>query len=437
MNDTKDHRILSPELYAQLNLHQSKRGESSSPRSLEQNEASLRQFNAELLERIGDFRKRNLELASIENALRHELTEYSKREMAKEREIAGKFSLEIESLKRALNDAQLEKEQVNEEWQRKFARMTDETWSKGLDISKLKEAFDQERSALLDSQSALEDDLERTRSQLLDQQRRSEKSRSELSNQLKEANELIAELQTALEENKNETAELTSMAAREKAQLTEQFRSREQHVLTSFDALKLDYERLERGLRDAPETSSQLRSELQRQMEKHRAELTEQQKNLRSAFVQEQHELFTENAKLKELLSVRDTRNASESEALLKWRDQLSSFDAHLKGLSDLLKRGRGETLRAAKKVQEEIDFALEHPFSEYLAIANKEIEYLEKQVSASSQLSPMRAKHEARLVEAISHRDAIKELMASADTPLREHAKVIQALLKSLETNR
>jgi hypothetical protein len=437
LNDTNDHRILSPELYAQLNLHQSKRGDKPAPRSLEQNETSLRQFNAELLERIGDFRKRNLELASIENALRHELTEQSKRELAREREIEAKFSLEIESLKRALKDALLEKEQANEEWQRKFARMTDESWSKGLDISKLKETFDQERSALLDSKSALEDDLERTRSQLLDQQRRSEKSRSELSNQLKEANELIAELQTALEENKNQTEAITAAAAREKAQMTEQYRSREQHVLTSFDALKLDYERLDRGLREATETAAQLRTELQRQVEKHRFELGEQQKNLRAAFVAEQHELFNENAKMKELLSARDTRNAAESEALLKWRDQLSSFDSHLKGLSDLLKRGRGEALRAAKKVQEEIDFALEHPFSEYLEIANKEVEYLEKQISASSQLSPLRAKHEARLQEAMSHRDAIKNLMTSADTPLREHAKAIQALLKSLESNR
>jgi hypothetical protein len=201
--------------------------------------------------------------------------------------------------------------------------------------------------------------------------------------------------------------------------------------------LKLDYERLDHGLKVATESNAQLHGELQRQMERHRAELVELQTKLRADFVTEQHELFAENARLKELLSVRDTRHTAESEALLRWRDQLSSLDAHLKGLSDLLKRGKAESLRAAKKVQDEIAFALEHPFVEYLEIANKEVEYLAKQVASASPLSPMKAKHEARLQEATSHRDAIKELMTSADSPLREHAATIQTLVRALETNR
>lgn len=437
MNDTKDPRILSPELYAQLNLHQQKRGEARTPRSLEQNEASLREFNAELLERIGDFRKRNLELSSIENNLRLELTEVCKREAAREREITAKFALEIESLKKQLGEARLDHEKLNEEWQRKFARMTDETWSKGLDIAKLKEGFEQERSALQDAKTAVEDDLERTRSQLVDHQRRAEKSRSELSNQLHEANQTIEGLKAALESSKNEFSALSANAAREKSAIMEQYRSREERLLTTFDALKLDYERLDQGLKVATETGSQLHAELQRQTERHRVELLDQQTRLRAEFVAEQHEMFAENARLKELLSVRDTRHAAESEALLRWRDQLSSLDAHLKGLSDLLKRGRAESLRAAKKVQDEIAFALEHPFVEYLEIANKEVEYLEKQIASSSPLSPMKAKHESRLTEATSHRDAIKELMASADSPLREHATTIQTLVKALESNR
>lgn len=437
MNDTKDHRILSPELYEQLKLHQVKRGNATPDRSLENNEGSLRQFNAELLEKIGDFRKRNLELASIENALRIELGEQSKRETNRERELTAKFTGEIETLKKALGEARLDHERNSEEWQRKLSRMTDESWSKGLEVTKLKSAFEQERSALQDAKTALEDELETTRSQLLDQQRRAEKTRTELSAQLEEANELIAGLQEGLEAAKSESVAIAGAAAREKAMLTDQYRTREQQLYTTFDALKLDYERLSHGFNQATETATHLRAELQRATEKHRNDLEDQQNRLREAFVTEQHELFAENAKLKDLLSQRETRNAAESESLLKWRDQLSSLDSHLKGLSDLLKRGRADLLRAAKKVNEEIDFALANPFTDYLQVAEKEVDYLQKQISAASPLSPVRSKQEARLGEAISHRDAIRGLLEGADAPLRDHAKTIQALLKNLEANR
>lgn len=430
MNDPK-------EFYAQLNVHQSRAAESQLTRKSENGEESLRQFNAELLERIGDFRKRNLELASIENALRQELSQASKREAARERELAAKFQSEIEALKKALSEERIKHEQTSEEWQRKLSRMTDESWSKGLDLTKAKASFDEERSALIESRTQLEDEIEKLRSQMLENQRRGEKSRTELAAQLDEANELIGALQQGLEDAKKETLAQTAQAAREKNQLTDQFRAREQQFVTTFDALKLDYARLDQGFKEASETASRLRTELQSQIERHRSELSEQARVLREQFVKEQHELFAENAKLKELLNARDTRNAAESEALLKWRDQLASLDSHLKGLSDLLKRGRGELLRAAKKVQDEIQFSLAHPFTEYLEAAEKEVEYLEKQIGSASQLSPMRSKQEARLQEAISHRDAIRELLEKAETPLKEHAATIQTLLRSLETNR
>jgi chromosome segregation ATPase len=115
---------------------------------------SLRDFNAELLERIGEFRKRNLDLSKLEEARRASELEIQRlREIesalrttltARERECSNQAKrLEestegIQSLQKLLDVQKQTFSQFRDELNRKLAKLTDENWAKDLEAGALR-----------------------------------------------------------------------------------------------------------------------------------------------------------------------------------------------------------------------------------------------------------------------------------------------------------
>jgi myosin heavy subunit len=115
---------------------------------------SLRDFNAELLERIGEFRKRNLDLSKLEEARRASELEIQRlREIenslrttltARERECSNQAkrleeaAVGIESLQKLLEVQKQTFNQFRDELNRKLAKLTDENWAKDLEADSLR-----------------------------------------------------------------------------------------------------------------------------------------------------------------------------------------------------------------------------------------------------------------------------------------------------------
>ena len=394
MNDTKDSSIVSNEHYELLQMMQPKRTvprsrlpEDLSPASMEATEMSVREFNAELLQRVGDFRKRNLELASIESNLKQELAQLAKRSSDRERAITMEMSREIQALKNAATDQRLTYEQANETWHQKLAKLTDENWALGIEITTVRGEIENHRTEV----ASLKAELEKQAELALEKE-------SELERQIKESSDLVCELQSG------------------------------------FEALRLEYSKMDQCYRDANALNLQLRAQLQAQHAENEQAKAEFEARLRESFASDTRALAMDNAKLRDLLSQRDTRHDEERVALQTWREQLAYLEQHLQGFSEHLKRGRTDLVRTAKKIDEEIQFAVAQPFTDYLEMANLEVTQLQSQMASASSMSPLRAKLETRLAQATSHRDSIRSILENSDSELKAHAVSLKALLKNLE---
>lgn len=430
MNKSPESPIFSNEHYKILQLDQVGR-----------DDKSLREFNAELLQRVGDYRKKNLELAGVENTLKSELAVQTKQFAERERELTTKFQRELDLLKKSIEDDRITNEQAVEEWNRKLAKLSDESWAKGLEIEGLRRTESEiqekilklqeqvartlaseasqrsELEAALESEETLRVQLEATHKELDLSRRTSETLGEELAQEKKSGAQALLTLKSQLE------------------QVSDAFRKREAELITAFEALRVEYSNIDTCYKEANEATAQIRSELRIREDDHQARLIEQEKNLRAGYLAENNDMIAENSKLREMLSVRDVRLDQDRAALQTWREQLGYLDQHLRQLSDSIKKDRAEVLRTAKAVSEEVQFNLTHPFTEYLEIAEKEVSQLETQLVGMSAMSPQKTKHEARLTNAKSHRDGIVEILDHAKGGLSEHAKSIQAIVKNLET--
>lgn len=430
MNKSPESPIFSSEHYKILQLDQVGR-----------DDKSLREFNAELLQRIGEYRKKNLELVANENNLKSEIAVQMKQFSERERELTQKFQREFDQLKKSIEDDRITNEQSIEEWNRKLAKLSDENWAKGLEIEGLRRTENEIQEKILKLQEQVARTLATEASQ-----------RSELEAALESEESLRVELELSKKESESAAQRFTAISnelAQEKTlstqaqlalksqieQVSDAFRKREAELITAFEALRVEYSNIDTCYKEANETTSQIRAELRAREDEHQQRLIEQEKTLRASYLTENHAMIAENTKLREMLSVRDQRLDQDREALQTWREQLGYLDQHLRQLSDSIKKDRSEILRTAKSVSEEVQFNLQHPFTEYLEIAEREVVQIESQLSSTSGMSPLRAKLEARLESAKSHRNGILEILDQAKSGLNEHAKSIQGVLKSLET--
>lgn len=418
-------------------------------------EQSLREFNAELLQRIGDYRKRNLEFSANENALKNEMAAQSKRFADREREITLKFQKEIDALKKAQADEKILIEQADEDWNRKLAKLSDDSWAKGLEIETLKRAETDFLEKIEDLQSqvtrsleaesngraeleAMKCDVKTTRAELDSALESEQLLREEMEANKKEALALQLSLKRQIEKAQTDDAETKqnlNQLQGQMAQLTDAFRAREAQLASAYEALRKEYSNLDACLREANESIAKLQQDQIVSEKAHQDALVAQEQNLRASYEIESANIRTENAKLREMLSVRDTRLDQDRAALTTWREQLGYLDQHLRQMSDNLKKSRAEALKTAKAVAEEVQFALQNPFTDYLEIAQKEAAHLEAQLTNTSSMSPLRQKLEARQSAAQSHRDSIQEILDRSQSGLSEHSKTIQSVLKSLES--
>jgi Skp family chaperone for outer membrane proteins len=202
----------------------------------------------------------------------------------------------------------------------------------------------------------------------------------------------------------------------------------------AYEALRIEYANIDRCYSESNGALVKLQSEMRERFQQHETELQDLTHYLSEKAAHDSALLRDDHSKLREALSIRDTRLDQEKTALQTWKEQLSYLDQHLKLFSDKLKKSKSEMIRLSKNVDDEIKFSVAHPFTEYLEMAELEIAQIVQQINGLSSISPLKTKLESRLRQAELHRDGIRSILEKSQTLLCDHEKSIQILLKSLE---
>jgi chromosome segregation ATPase len=430
--------------------------------------ASLRDFNAQLLARIGEFRKRNLELSASENSLQIAFAAQAKQLIERDL-IQAEITSEANVLRAALQEQREATEQLKNDLSRKLAKISDESWAKSIELESLVEVTTQQKSEILklqinsrrdleESQNSLQSEIENLKAEtesLTAKNHEQSLERAELAaglaeqmnrenqqaEQLGEANQLLSALETELRSIKTELefvrqcsqSELTEAHAKLKKE-TDEFNHRERQLIAAFENLRTEYSSIDQCYRQATESVTQLRSELHLTEQRSQAALVDLQLKLQSDFQNQFEAVASENRELHELLKVRDTRHDVERTKLQTWREQLSYLEQHLRQFSDSMKKDKVEILRYAKQILQDLELSRTHPFKEYLDIAELEFSHLQGQLNQMSALSPVRTKTELRLSQAKEHRDTLHTMLAQVEREFDERAKVIGTIVRSLQ---
>jgi chromosome segregation ATPase len=371
-----DSGIVSSEHYEFLQLSQVGRLSERVSKVVDAEEQSLRQFNAELLQKIGEYRKKNLELSTIENDLRSQLAIQLKKASERERELTAKTQSEIDTLTSKLQDVGRSTDESNEDWSRRLAKLSDENWALGLENENLK------------------------------------RSESDLQHKL----------------------DLSQQEIQKSRELEESARSRETQMAAAYEALRVEYANIDQCYSESNAALVKLQSEMRERSREHETELQELTTYLTAKAAQESVMIRDENARFRESLSFRDTRLDQDKTALQTWKEQLSYLDQHLKQFSEKLKKSKSELVRLVKSVEDEVQFSVANPFTDYLEMADLEVSQITHQLSGVSSMSPLKGKLEARLHQANAHRDALNAILEKSNVQLKAHSESLHMIVKGLE---
>jgi chromosome segregation ATPase len=421
-NTSGESPIVSNEHYEFLQLNQVGRLSDRASKVVDAEEQSLRQFNAELLHKIGEYRKKNLEISANENELKTKLAHSLKSASEREREIVSKYENEIAHLRKDLEESRLKNQESHEDLTRRLSKLSDESWAQGLENENLKRIEDDLSSKLEKFQEEL------TRAYAMEESNRSaietlmaEKQR--VVSELGECERRATDIKEAFDRH---TVETQTSFDKQNIQLAQ--------MVTAYEALRLEYANMDRCYMESNQALVKIQTEMRERYQQHETELEELTTYLTNKAAQDSALIREENAKLRESLSQRDTRLDQDRQAMETWKEQLTYHDTHLKQFSDKIKKAKSEMIRLSKSVEEEVKFSVSHPFTDYLDMADLEMAEIAKQLGGISSMSPLKAKLETRLQQATAHRDGIKAILEKSATQASEHAKSIQTLIKSFE---
>jgi chromosome segregation ATPase len=385
--------------------------------------ASLREFNSQLLERIGEFRKHNLALSSSESALRASLVGQEKRcadlerKMAKLSDEKWEKSLELEALSKVeigqrdeIENIRREFQHSNEESEKRHLQQTENVMAENAELRARIDNLISENSRLAEGLAGLE------------------RLNSEQTARIDEADQLLGDLEEALETAKRELqaskdagVRALSAAHEQQAQLGGKLQVltiRENQLINAFDNLRAEYSSMDACYKEASTTVVRLRGELEVQTR----HLLDSQRDVEA--------LSTERTRLQQLLEVKENRDENERLKLQTTREQLDFLDRHLRQVSEALKRDKAEVLRLSKQIAEELQSSRQHPFREYLDAAEVEFTHLQTQLNTMSAMSPNRLKLETRLAQATEHRDLLKSAIVNSERHLDERIQLVQTVI-------
>jgi len=387
--------------------------------------ASLREFNGNLLERIGEFRKQNLALSSNESTLRASLATQEKRCADLERKLAKltdekwEKTLEVEGLAKIEAELRDEIERIKQE----SAQSLEQADRQSQQTLELHRAENSDLRNRLDASVA-------ENARLAERLASSERLNSERAARIDEADQLLSGLEEALETSKQELQTSKDAATRalaaaheQQAQLNAKIQAlaaRENQLIGAFESLRAEYSSIDACYKEASATVIRLRGEFEVQARM----LADAQKDVES--------LTFERTRLQQLLEVKEARDESERTRLQTAREQLDFLERHLRQVSEALKKDKAEILRLSKQIAEELQLTRQHPFREYLEAAEMELSHLHAQLQSMSEMSPNRAKLEARIGQATEHRDLLKSALFNSERHLEERMQVVQTIIRN-----
>jgi len=387
--------------------------------------ASLREFNSQLLERIGEFRKQNLALSTAESTLRSSLAAQEKRCSDLERKLA---KLTDEKWEKSLEVEELSKQEVAH--RDEIERLRQENQQSRDEIEK---KYQNHVEMLLSENSEIRVRLEGATAEntrLSERLAGSERLNSEQAARIDEATQLLTGMEQEIEngrkelQNSKDAATRALTAAHEhQAQLSAKIHAltnREAQLINAFESLRAEYSSMDACYKEASATVVRLRGDLEAQA---RA-LSDAQRDVEA--------LTVERARLQQLLEVKENRDETERMKLQTTREQLDFLDRHLRQVSETLKKDKSELLRISKQIADELQTAKQHPFREHLEAAEAELTHLQNQFNSMSPMSPNRLKLEVRIAQATEHRDLLKSAMANSERQLEERFQTVQSIIRS-----
>ena len=353
--------------------------------------AALRDFNAQLLERIGQFRRQNLELSANENDLRTSLAEQQ----------AANVKLKAELTQT-------------------LTQVTDEKWASDLEVERLRMLYEKTAQEFSDADRAQKTELDFLRT-----------ANTDFQTQIAE----LTRTRDAQATQLGETGHALLVSQEQMAHLSKEFQTRETQSLGAFESLRAEYTSIDKCYKESTEMIAHLRMQLSSSKVEFEKILTEFQARMQSDFQKQFEIVFAENQKLRGLVQVRDTRTDTDLSKLKIWQDQLSNLDRHLQQVANGLKKDKADLSRLLKQVAQELEMSRAHPFQDYLNAADMDLAHLRQQLNAMSELSPARSKLEVRVAQANEYRDAVHLLLVKAEQRFEERSQIIQALAKSAIT--
>lgn len=387
--------------------------------------ASLREFNGKLLERIGEFRKQNLALSTNESTIRASLTTQEKRCADLERKLAKltdekwEKTLEVEALSKLEGEQRDEIERIKQE----SAQALEQADRQHL------QAIESIRAENSDLRNRLDAAVSEN-ARLAERLAASERLNSERAARIDEADQLLSGFEEALEQSKQELQTSKDAATRAlsaahelQAQLNGKIQAltaREAQLITAFESLRAEYSSIDACYKEASATVVRLRGEFEVQSRM----LADAQKDVES--------LTFERTRLQQLLEVKEARDEGERTRLQTTREQLDFLERHLRQVSEALKKDKFEVLRISKQIADELQLTRQHPFREYLEAAEMELSHLQTQMQSMSEMSPSRAKLEARIARATEHRDVLKSALFNSERHLEERLQVVQTIIRN-----
>jgi chromosome segregation ATPase len=362
---------------------------------------SLRTFNSQLLERIGEFRRRNLELSNSESALRSALTSAESLKSEYEKDLKTK-SDENQALKAALAEQKRAFDRYKDEMGRKLAKLTDEKWAMEIERDGLKTAISERDELLANAQGDTAKAVEETQ----------RAHRLEIES-MQSANEILS---SQTEQMATEIAQMQSHAS----DLKRLHGEREAQLVAAFDNLRSEYSNIDTCYKESSEHINRLRADLE--------SVTRTNAGMQAQLNVSAQEI----RKLRQSLEVRDIGVDAERTRLQTWQERLEFLDQYLRQLSETMKRDKNDVLRLARSMAQELESSRGQPFRDYLPAVENELTHLQTQLQNTSELSPMRLKLEVRLAQTREHKDALLAIFAEADRRTDERVRALQAIVKN-----
>lgn len=327
----------------------------------------------------------------------------------------------IEELERALED-----------YSRKLAKITDQLWNKDLEIEEkerqlriTKQNHGREMEALQESNTILNQQVNQVSA---------DKTRIQM--ELAELLRKVRENEHRISTQKNELEQLNSRVIEQDQQL-EQARDLIVHFEQALESSQVDLAKTKEDatvqLNESEHLYSQkLETALQQNKDLH-AELAKS-RNENSSLQTKTLELDRQIDDLRHKIEIQESQFSANQKKLVDWQAQLENREQNFRVVRESLLKEKTDLIRLAKQFVNEIQMAKStHPFKDYLALTEGELNKLQSLHKSTLVHSSDRVQIEDGLSKLLKKREFLNSVISNSQKQLEERGKSLLELIQNM----